>query len=322
MTEERTTITNTESGADKTPKYDANLHPSERPVKKVGYLWGVLAAFLYCTQGPATKVFLMRGFDSYTITALVFVLGTIAINLYLIVTRKWEMYAPIKQNKIVLPAMAVAYFLSYLLYFYSLNYINVGIGSVLFYLSPIIIVSFYMITKIKPVTTANKIAIVVAIFGCTLALNVYTKGSTVGVTLPGVVLGIMASVCGATGNLTNDLKGYGIPPVSLVLYTTSLGAVFAVLVKPAVLGTLFHLSWPYLLAFLALAVMTKVLPAICFYEELKCIGAERASVVSTIETPMTLVVSYLLFHETMMPVQIIGVVIIIASVFLLQQKGQ
>ena len=304
------------------PRYDASLAPAERPIKKVGYLWGILAAFLYCTQGPATKVLLLRGFDSYEITALIFVLGTVVINVYALAARKWDDYKAIKEHPVVLPVMAVAYFLAYLFYFISLNYINVGIGSVLFYLSPIIIVGFYMVTKIKPVTNANKVAILVAIFGCTLALNIYTKGTTVGVTLPGVLLGFAGAACGASGNLLNDLKGYGISPLALVLYNTTFGAVFAVLVRPSVMADLFHLSWPYLLAFAAVAVMTKVLPAMCFYEEIKCIGAERASVVSTIETPMTLVVSYFLFHETMLPVQLIGVVAIIASVFLLQQKGQ
>ena len=295
--------------------------PKNRPVKKIGYLFGILAAFFYSIQSPMTKLLLAQGYDSYQITAFMFLFGAVAVNGYALVTRKWDAYAAIKQHFWTFLAIGGGYFVSFLCSFKSLKYLNAGISSVLFYLSPVIICLFYLITKIKPVKKANLIAVAFAILGCTLTLNLFGSGVTQGVTTIGVCLALVAVAGQVFGHLTTDLKAYSIDPFALVLYNTTIGGILAVVCKPVIVADAFHLSWQYFLIFVFMAVAAKLLPAACFYREMKCIGAERTSVVGSIQTPMTLVICYFVLGETMLPIQLVGVAIVIVAVLILQLKS-
>ncbi len=292
-----------------------------RPVRKIGYVYGILASFAYCTQAPMTKVLLGLGFTSYDITALLFLFSTVIINAYVLASGKKEVYREGREHPFVFLSMGLLYFAAYLLFFIAMNYLNAGIGTVLFYLSPVMICLFFLITKIKPVSNANKIAVLLALFGCSLALNLFSKGATQGVTTIGILFGVSAAACSAGGNLVADLKGHGLSSLSMILFNTTVGGVAALLIKPKVLLLVFSLTPFYLMVFFLIGLLTKVLPAWLFYEELKCIGSERASVVSTIETPLSLLVSYLLLHETLLPVQMAGVAVIIGAILLLQAKS-
>ena len=198
---------------------------------------------------------------------------------------------------------------------------RVSVFDTLAWMSGVVICLFFLITKIKPVSNANKIAVLLALFGCSLALNLFSKGATQGVTTIGILFGVSAAACSAGGNLVADLKGHGLSSLSMILFNTTVGGVAALLIKPKVLLLVFSLTPFYLMVFFLIGLLTKVLPAWLFYEELKCIGSERASVVSTIETPLSLLVSYLLLHETLLPVQMAGVAVIIGAILLLQAKS-
>ena len=111
---------------DKQEIHHATVAPADRPVRPIGYLFGLVAAFLYCSQGPATKLLLQGGYSSFEITGLLFVLGAVAINAYVLGRREIEAYREAKRHPLVFLIMGSVYFGAYLFYFVALKYLNVG----------------------------------------------------------------------------------------------------------------------------------------------------------------------------------------------------
>ncbi len=69
---------------------------------------------------------------------------------------------------------------------------------------------------------------------------------------------------------------------------------------------------------IAMAVISTVIPIFAFYAGMQKLGAARAAILSTIEPVFTLILAFLLLDERILPVQILGAVLILASVILLQ----
>ena len=99
-----------------------------RPVRKIGYVYGILASFAYCTQAPMTKVLLGLGFTSYDITALLFLFSTVIINAYVLASGKKEVYREGREHPFVFLSMGLLYFAAYLLFFITMNYLNAASG--------------------------------------------------------------------------------------------------------------------------------------------------------------------------------------------------
>lgn len=69
---------------------------------------------------------------------------------------------------------------------------------------------------------------------------------------------------------------------------------------------------------IAMAVISTVIPIFAFYAGMQKLGAARAAILSTIEPVFTLMLAFLLLGERILPIQILGAALILASVILLQ----
>ena len=69
-----------------------------------------------------------------------------------------------------------------------------------------------------------------------------------------------------------------------------------------------------------MAIFATVVPIFAFYAGLRKLGAPRAAILSTLEPVLVLVWSFLLLHETMLPLQVVGAAFILASAILLQLR--
>jgi drug/metabolite transporter (DMT)-like permease len=68
----------------------------------------------------------------------------------------------------------------------------------------------------------------------------------------------------------------------------------------------------------ALVLFSTIMPVICFYAGMQRVGAGQAAILSTLEPVMVLVLAFVLLRETMLPLQLVGGALILASAVLLQ----
>src|SRR3954452_2153211 len=71
----------------------------------------------------------------------------------------------------------------------------------------------------------------------------------------------------------------------------------------------------------ALAVVSTVVPIAAFLAGMERIGPGRASILSTLEPPVTLTLAFLVFGETLTPGQVAGAALVLAAVVVLQARG-
>ena len=84
-------------------------------------------------------------------------------------------------------------------------------------------------------------------------------------------------------------------------------------------GAISHLS-PHAWSLIGgMTVATNVLPLFLFSAGIRRIGAQRASIVSTIGPPATLVMAWLLLDEVMHPIQIAGAALILSGIVILER---
>jgi len=99
-----------------------------------------------------------------------------------------------------------------------------------------------------------------------------------------------------------------------VLFSNISFIIFAWPVGPK-LATLTLSGW---LVAMSLSILSTVLPLLLYFHGAKLIGVGRASVISTVELPFTVLLAWLFLKETMTLRQVLGGILILAAILLLQ----
>ena len=286
-----------------------------------GYLMVVFAAFLFAAQSPTTKVLLGMGYSSQDIATILFIMGAVFVDLWIVASRKWEIVREGLRNWKVVFLISVLNFVQSSGYFLTLRYVDASVGIVLMYLSPSFICIFFMISKLRPVSRANKFAVVLSLIGIILAVDLLTGG--LGAVAPiGILVGVGVAVIGATTGILIDLKGGDFGAFTLLAFELTVGAVIGAITNPGVFGLFAAMpafDWGF---YTIVTLLTKICSLYLVLRGYISIGAPRTSVIMIAEVPFTLILSFLILHERMSPIQLAGVAMIIIAVIMLQKSPQ
>ena len=201
------------------------------------------------------------------------------------------------------------------LYFGALTHIEAGLTSLLLYTYPALVTVVAIALRRESADRRRLGALAVASGGVALVL----AGGGVGDLDPvGVAMALGAAVFYTGYILISDGIVAGTPPVAFAASVCT-GAASAflvvVLVRGAVVPTTEGLAWTS-----ALAVFSTVMPIVCFFAGLALVGPSTASIVSTIEPPVTVGLAWLVFSETLGTVQLVGGALVFSAVVLLQWR--
>jgi drug/metabolite transporter (DMT)-like permease len=176
-----------------------------------------------------------------------------------------------------------------------------------------------MITKIKPVSRVNIIAVIVTITGCLLALDIF-QTPLEELSVPGIFLGILAAVSCGTFTVVTDLKGREMSFPAIIAGALTVNALLAAVINPGMFLRIPSFTLTIAVLFLSQALVTKILSIVTETRGVMRIGSEKATVVLALEVPFTLLIAFFTLGETMTPVQLAGVGLVIGSVLLLQRS--
>ncbi|MXV60871.1 EamA family transporter [Natronorubrum sp. JWXQ-INN-674] len=202
------------------------------------------------------------------------------------------------------------------LYFLGLEFMTAGLVAIVLYTYPAFVVVLAVATIGERLSRPMVGALCLAFAGIVLV----TGANPAGASLAGVVIVLgaaLAYACYITGSRavleTVDpmvLTAYVLPAagVSCVVIGTATGQL-AVPTTPS--------AWTILLC---IAVFATAVPVVTFFAGLKYIGASRASIVSTAEPPVTVVLGAALFSEPVTATTVIGGALILAGVIVLERE--
>lgn len=288
-------------------------------MKKFAYILVVIAATGWGMSGIAGQKLFDAGLDPFTViwyrTAVAMIVLTAGI---FSIKREW---LKIKFKDI--PALAsfgiISVGLFYITYFNAINEIGVAMAVILMYTSPAFVVIISRLKFGEMLNTWKIIGLIVTLCGCFLVLEGYNL-EIVRLNLPGVLFGLGAGFTfGMYSVFGKVVSSY---PAGTVIFYNQLFGFFLLtfFFNPLSISPLsFDFSIWGLLIFLG--IVSTILAYSCYNIALKYLHAGQASIVTTVEPVIAVLLAYLILGEILGTLQILGAVLIILAVIMVKFWG-
>ena len=196
-------------------------------------------------------------------------------------------------------------------YFTALQFAPAGLVAVLLYLYPALVTGLSFAVLKQPITRMKLGALILSLLGILLVIDVQSGGQ-----MTGILLAILAAViyavyimAGAKVTQGTDIR------VSSTVIITSAAVVYGV--YGAWHGLALPNSLSGWLGSIGLALIGTVVAVWAFFEGVKRIGAVDASMLSTLEPVVTVVLAWVLLGERLTALNLCGGVLILVAAVLL-----
>jgi drug/metabolite transporter (DMT)-like permease len=203
-------------------------------------------------------------------------------------------------------------------FFGALQRIDASLLSLLLYTFPAMVAVAAIALGRERLDARRLVALLLASGGLALVV----AGAGAGTLDPlGVALGLGAAVVYATYILVSDRVVARVPARQLATLVCT-GAAVSLVTGSALLGDLrpgelTAAGWGWLAC---LALVSTVASISLFFAGLRRVGPTTASILSTVEPLVTVVLAFLVFGETLGPVQLLGGALVLAAVLTLQVR--
>ncbi len=285
-----------------------------------GSLLVALGASSYGMLTTFVKMAYAEGYTSYEITFSQMFLGLIGLIIinFLFVKEK-QSYIEQTKTKSILKLMAAgtSLGLTSIFYYFAVKYIPVSIGIVLLMQSVWISVLLEsIITKKKP--GLNKLlAVIVILIGTVLATNILID--SIELDWRGIGWGLLAAVSYTVTIYTSNTVALHLHSFRRSLWMMLGGTIIIAIISAPFLLEQFNLDifkkWGLLLA-----LFGTILPPILFTSGMPKINVGLGAIISSVELPVAVILAYFLLDEVINIYQWVGIVIIIASVILMNMS--
>jgi drug/metabolite transporter (DMT)-like permease len=206
-------------------------------------------------------------------------------------------------------------------YLFAISKIKVAAAILLHYTGPVFVACYAAIFRQQKLTARSVTALLGTVLGCFLVVGAYNL-DLLSLNRSGIIGGLMAALAFATYTLLSEYGMRKYTPWTVLLY----GLLFATLawnVLHPPLKALFQFYDPaewFWIGFIS--VCGTVLPFGLYFEGIQRIRSTHASITATLEPITAGVISALLLGEYLSPLQILGGVLVIASIIGLQWKNE
>jgi len=288
--------------------------PATMPaVRSAGTLMCLASAVAFGAMAVFGKLAYEEGATVGTVLAARF---TIAAAVFWAVGRPFRLTR--RDTGIALALGAVGYAAQAGCYFAALQRIDASLLSLFLYTFPAMVAVAAVALGRERVDARRVLALVLASGGLALVV----AGAGPGTLDPlGVALALGAAVVYATYILVSDGVAGRVPALSLSALVCTGAAVTLVtgswLVGDLRPGALSAEGWGWLAC---LALVSTVTAISLFFAGLRRVGPTTASILSTVEPLVTVLLAFLVFGETLGPVQLLGGVFVLAAVLVLQAR--
>ncbi|MBL8045933.1 MAG: DMT family transporter [Anaerolineales bacterium] len=280
----------------------------------VGFLLIILSAAAFGTLAIFARWADDAGADGVTTLFFRFALSAVVMVSVLLLRREaWPRGADLV--RLILMG-GVGYFGQSLCYVTAIQYAPAGLVALLLYLYPIFVTILSVIFLKEKLTRAKIVALVLASLGTALTVAP-EEGAVGGQQWIGIGLAVLAAAIYSIYILvgTQVMKRVSVVQSSSVIMSAaamSFGA--AMLVGGPQLPTAAFNGW---VAIIAIVIISTLLPILLFLDGLNRIGPVNASMLSTLEPVVTVLLAVWLLNETLRPISLVGGAFILLAVLLL-----
>lgn len=281
-----------------------------------GALFIFLSAFMYATMPILGKLAFQAGLSPSAALLLRYMFSLLLLAAYI----GFIKHARILSLTPLVIAQGALLTTGSLLYFYSLKYLSAGIATVIFFLYPVLVsclaVPIYQ-EKIRPRLIW---ALLLAIVGIIMVSGIDQDFQ--GISYPGVTLVLLSCLCYAMYSLIGQKAVAKTDPLAMTATFSLTAVIIITFFANRDLVFMCHLTLNQVLIGLTMAVLNTLLAVLFFLKGLKKIGAARASLISTAEPPLCLLLAFLILNETLTLWQLLGSLLVFTSMILAVKRNE
>jgi drug/metabolite transporter (DMT)-like permease len=196
------------------------------------------------------------------------------------------------------------------LYMTAIKFASAGLVALLLYLYPVFVFILSVVVLHEKTSWVKFIALTLALTGTALTVDP-AGGQLIGI-LMAIAAALIYSIYIIVG--TNVMKHVSAVQSSTIIFASA-GAVFGVLAFAN--DAHFPASNSGWFAMLGIILISTIVPVVAFLAGLERIGPTNASMLSTLEPVVTVLLAAWLFGERLMPIVMVGGGLILAAVILL-----
>jgi drug/metabolite transporter (DMT)-like permease len=276
-------------------------------------LLGVLLVIISATSFGAMPIFAhfayAAGVTPLTALFFRFAIAAFCLCTYLAL-RKIPLPRPQNLRTLILVG-GVGFVLQSLSFFTALTLASPGLVVLLLYLYPTLVVGLSILVLHRPTSPTKLTALGVALLGTVLTIG--PVGET---QLPGVILGLLsASIYAIYVLIGEQVMQEESPLTSCTVMISSAAIVYGGIIS--IHGINLPIQYSGWFAILALAMVSTILALSTFFAGIKFLGASTASMLSTVEPVITIVLSMMILQQSITKLQIVGGALILTAVVIL-----
>ena len=286
-----------------------------------GVFYVVLAAALWAVSGTAAKYLFNGGLTAFQLIQLRTSISFAGLFLWLVLWRRDLLRVSAADLRYFLLLGVLGISAAQFFYLFALSKIKVAAAILLHYTGPVFVALYAVVfacEKLRPVTVA---AMAGTLAGCFLVVGAYNL-ELLSLNLAGIVGGLLAALSFAAYSLLSEYGMRTYNPWTVLFYGMLFAAAAWNVAQPPLAAflqgyTLLQWWWIFFIA-----VFGTILPFGFYFEGINRIRSTHASIIATLEPISAGLVAYFFLGETLDPLQVLGGVLVIASIVLLQAKSE
>lgn len=277
-----------------------------------GILLIAISAASFGTLAIFGRLLYAEGLDTFTLLFLRFSFAASIMALILILRKE-----PFPHGKILLPLIgmgAIGYAGQAFAYLSAIKYASAGLVALLLYLYPMFVFMLSVVVLHEKATWVKIAAIILALIGTALTVDP-AGGQLIGIFLA-ILSALIYSVYIIVG--TNVMKKVSAVQSSLIIFASA-AVVYGILM--GINGAHFPATRMGWWGTAGIVLIATVIPVATFLAGLERIGPTNASLLSTLEPVVTVLLAWMIFGERMKPITALGGVLILIAVILLTRSN-
>ena len=292
----------------------------EKRIDRAGYLLAALAALLWASSGTAAKFLFLNGVTAFELVQMRTTLAS-GILFGWLAFRDRSLLAVERRDLPYFITLGVGLAAVQFTYLFAISRIQVAAAILIQYQAPLFVALYTLFvlgTKLPPVVFA---AMAGSLFGCWLVVGGYNLDLPA-MNRVGLLTALASAVTFAwyTVRCEYGMKKY--PPWTVVFYGLLFAGVTWNILHPPLTGFLAPAGPAQWGCVLIVGFLGTVLAFICYNEGINRVGATRASITATLEPITAGLIAWVLLGETMELWQVLGAILVIASITALQLGGR
>jgi drug/metabolite transporter (DMT)-like permease len=279
----------------------------------------IIASVLWGTIGIFVRKMSAMGFNAFQITTIRCIVTAMLLFLYLLVLDPSKLKVKLKDIRSMAGMGICSIVFFNVCYFTTIKLCSLSIAAILLYTAPSMVTVMSVLFFREKLNWVKIIALLLSFMGCVLVAGV---GGRITLQVLGLFTGLGSGFGYALYSILGTIALKKYHPLTVMTYTFLFACIGAIPISNVEeMISIIHIN-PYQIIFLILqAVLTSVIPYILYTTGLNYIEASKASIMASLEPMVATLVGFMLFHEKLSVLNMLGVILILFAVILLNQKN-